>query len=165
MSTLVPQTFVEGIAHNAEVAAKSGSTYVVVIFGALAALFAGLNPQQQAALLSSFPFLDGYVPIIAAVVAFLVTKLKPSSAVSSQTQALIDEILRLKTNPILVGAGLPTIPSPPTIPVPAASISPTPGGVTAMNTPFSAAPRVIDIPLPLGTTESQPIHIMIHQSL
>ena len=163
MSTLVPQTFVEGIAHNAEVAAKSGSTYVVVIFGALAALFAGLNPQQQAALLSSFPFLDGYVPIIAAVVAFLVTKLKPSSAVSSQTQALIDEILRLKTNPVLIAAGLPTIPSPPTIPVPATSIASTVSSVTPMNTLFSAPPKVVDIPLPIGTTELQPIHIMLHQ--
>ena len=165
MTTLVPQTFLEGITHNAEVALKSGSTYVVLIFGALAAMFEGLNAQQQQALLASFPLLSGYTPIIAAIATYVVTRLKPSSAVSTQTQALIDEIIRLKTNPVLAAAGQPTIPEPAKIPVPAEGIvapivvpKPDP-----MQTQFSAPPTVVDIPLPLGSSVNQPIHIMLHQ--
>lgn len=166
MTTLVPQTFIQGIANNAETAAKSGSTYVVMIVGALAAAFAAMSPEQQNALVSVFPFLKGQTMIIAAIATYLVTRLKPSSAVSSQTQDLVDEILRLKANPVLVAAGQPPIPGPTTITVPSASVPSVPAAPQAdpMQRSFLSTPTPVDIPLPLGTNESQPIHIMLHTS-
>ena len=114
------QTFQQKVAHNAEVAIKSGSTWVVLVAGTLLTLYTSLDDAQKATLLSQFPILSGWTPVITAVAVFLVAKLKPSSAVSSDTKALIDEVARLRMNDFLRKQGAPELPTPPPTPLPVA---------------------------------------------
>lgn len=122
-------TFQARLAHQLEATFRSGSTYVVLVIGILASIYASMSDAQQAALLSTFPFLKGYTPIVGAIAAFLATRAKPSNAVSTQTQALIAEVTRLRMNMLLKAAGQPEIPAPeahaaalPAIPIPAPPI-------------------------------------------
>ncbi len=135
------QTFQQRLAHQIEVVFRSGSTYVVLGFGAFAALVAGLSTDAIASLTASVPFLKPYPAIISAIAIYFATRLKPSGAVSTQTQAFIDEITRLRLNVALKAAGQPEIPAPP----------------AAAALPVSVPPAVLpDITLPPAVIEPPP---------
>lgn len=132
MTQIIPpvQTWQQKFAHQLEVTFRSGSTYVVLIIGTLATIYTTLTDAQQTALLNTLPFLKGYTPIVGAIAAFLVTKLKPSSAISTQTQDFINEVARLRMNALLKAAGQAEIPAPAAamtlpIPVPVIAAAPT----------------------------------------
>ena len=105
-----PLTFAERVRNNAEIAAKSGSTYIVVIAGLLAALYATMTTAQQVQLVEAWPVLKGWTPAISVVVAFIATRLKPSNTVSAQTQAMLSELATLRLNAFLRTRGAPEIP-------------------------------------------------------
>lgn len=139
------ETFQQRLAKQLEVTFRSGSTYVVLGIGVLASLYAGMSDVQQAAFLANFPFLKGYGGILSAVAAFLVSRIKPSTAVSSQTQALIAEVTRLRMNMLLKAAGQPEIPAPPSVAslpvsVPAPTAAQAPAGATISPAPIPAQP-------------------------
>lgn len=145
----VVMTYGDKVSQNAEIAIKSGSTWVVAVFGLLGGIYASLSVAQQAQLVEQFPFLHGWTPIVTLVVAFLVAKLKPSNAVSASTQALIDEVARLRLNSFLRARGSTELPPPAAAPLPAVpSVVPVPAIVTPQVPPETlvAAPAPLPIP-------------------
>ena len=83
-----------------------------------------MSAAQQTTLVETLPFLKGWTPVITLLVAFIVAKLKPSNAVSTQTQQLLDEIARLRLNVFLRSAGSAELPTPTPTPVAVPTILP-----------------------------------------
>ena len=151
-----PLTFAERVRNNAEVMLKSGSTYVVLIAGLLAALYLTMTTAQQTQLVEAWPVLKGWTPAISVVVAFIATRLKPSNTVSAQTQAMLSELATLRLNAFLRSRGAAEIPvamtplpiTPTVVPVPVAmpAVMPVARVVVAAVPPPDAA---------LSTTEKE----------
>ena len=147
----VVMTYGDKVSQNAEIAIKSGSTWVVAVFGLLGGIYASLSAAQQAQLVEQFPFLHGWTPIVTLVVAFLVAKLKPSNAVSASTQSLIDEVARLRLNSFLRARGSTELPPPAAAPLPAVpSVVPVPAIVTPQAPPETLVAAPAPSPIPPG---------------
>ena len=140
-----PLTFWDRVRNNAEIAAKSGSSYVVIIAGILAALYASLTTGQQTQLVEAFPFLKGWAPAVTVVIAFIATKLKPSDTVSAQTKAMLSELATLRLNAYLRAHGAVEIPVATTPLAITPTIVPVP---VAMPAALPVAPAVTLIPPP-----------------
>lgn len=131
----VPQTWQQRLAHQIEVTFRSGSTYVGIAVAIAVGLYQGATPAQQAAILDMFPFLRGWGGVISALLPIVVARLKPSNAVSTQTQAAISEALRAKLNDYLIAHGAPPLP---------------PGSVVgSVVTPPAVVPMPMPVPAPV----------------
>lgn len=105
-------SYTDKILQNAEVALKSGSTYVVLVAGILGALYASMTTAQQTAFVEAWPILKGWTPAISVVITFIVAKLKPSDTISSSTKSMIEELARLRMNAFLRDRGSAELPAP-----------------------------------------------------
>jgi hypothetical protein len=105
------KTFTAKLAHNAEVLFKSGSSWVVIIGAAAIGYFQNLSADDRKALEAAFPVLQGWMPLLALAATFIGAKLKPSNAISSQTKALLEELIRLRMDAEIARRGVqaPTV--------------------------------------------------------
>lgn len=142
-------TFSQRVSNNAEVMLKSGSTYVVVVAGILAALYASLTTAQQTQLVEALPFLKGWSPAVTVVIAFIATKLKPSNTVSTQTQAMLSELAALRLNAFLRAHGSVELP------VPAAPLPVTPT-VVPVPVAIPVVPVPVSVPVPVAVVAASP---------
>lgn len=136
-------TFWQRVQNNAEIAAKSGSSYVVIVAGILGTLYASMTVAQQAQLVDAFPLLKGAAPYATLIVAFVLTKLHPSNTVSAATQAMLTELATLRLSAFLRARGSPELPTPPPAPLPV----PLPAAVVPAAA-LPVAPAVTLIPPP-----------------
>ena len=143
----VVMTYGQKIANNFEIATRSGSTYVVLIAGILGALYASMTTVQQTQLIEAWPVLKGWTPVITVVIAFVVTKLKPSNTISSGTQAMLTELAVLRMNSFLRARGSPELPAPPPAPLPVV-LAPIPIPAPPAPPPVAAALLAPSAPLP-----------------
>ena len=141
-------TFWQRVQNNAEIGAKSGSTWVVVVAGILGTLYASMTVAQQAQLVDAFPLLKGAAPYVTLIVAFVLTKLKPSNTVSAATQAMLTELATLRLSAFLRARGSPELPTPPPAPLPVplpAAVVPAAALPVAPVVPVVVAPSAVTL--------------------
>ena len=156
----VVMTFSDKVANNAEIALKSGSTYVVLVAGILGALYASMSTAQQTQLVEAWPVLRGWTPVITVVVAFIVTKLKPSNTVSAATQTMLTELATLRLNAFLRARGSTELPDPQPAPLPVALapiVVPAPPAAPPAVALVLAPPRPIPTPMPAPAPATIPL--------
>ena len=141
-------TFWQRVQNNAEIAAKSGSSYVVIVAGILGTLYASMTVAQQAQLVDAFPLLKGAAPYATLIVAFVLTKLHPSNTVSAATQAMLTELATLRLSAFLRARGSPELPTPPPAPLPVplpAAVVPAAALPVAPAVPVVVAPSAVTL--------------------
>jgi hypothetical protein len=119
--TAPAHSFAHRFAVNAEAQLKSGSTWAAGAFAVLIGVVAAWPDLGNA--IDMIPGLHGYGLPLAGFVVVLGAKFRPSGAMTSQTQAMVAEIARLRMNEWLRAHGAPEIPAPaatalPPIPLP-----------------------------------------------
>lgn len=138
---LVPElTWQQRFLHQLELTFRSGSTYFVVGAGILWGAFRTMIPEaDQLRLIESIPILKGWGPIIIMVGGFIASRAKPSTAVSSQTRAMLDEIAQLRMAEWARSQGINPATLPASVkPSPAVAVPPVPA--VASDHPFAAPP-------------------------
>lgn len=104
-------SFAQRFALNAENQLKAGSTWLAIALVPIFIALAQMPGLKEA--IDKVPLLAGYGAPIAALLAILAAKFRPSASASSQEQALAAEIVRLTLNKALAAHGVPEIPPPP----------------------------------------------------
>lgn len=91
-------------AQNAENQLQSGSTYALAVGLGFLALLASWPDLAKA--IDGIPLLHGYGAGIAVIVTTLVTKFRPSGAITTQMETALIEIARLRANEVMKKNGL-----------------------------------------------------------